>query len=64
MTGETIRVLYRREGNGWWAESPDVEVWSAVASDFAFLRRLADEGIPFALGREAELEHFVHRTTP
>jgi predicted RNase H-like HicB family nuclease len=61
MTGEKIRVIYRREGASWWAESPDVEGWSAVAADFASLRHLAVEGVSFALGREVELEHLVPR---
>jgi len=59
MPPETIRVIYRHEGSGWWAESPDIEGWSAAASDYSSLRQLAVAGIPFALGREAELEHFV-----
>jgi predicted RNase H-like HicB family nuclease len=56
---ETVRVIYHHEAEGWWAESPDVEGWSAAGEDFPEVRNLAVEGIPFALGRDAELEHFV-----
>jgi predicted RNase H-like HicB family nuclease len=56
---ETVRVIYHHEADGWWAESPDVEGWSAAADDFPELRSLAVEGISFALGRDAELEHYV-----
>jgi predicted RNase H-like HicB family nuclease len=45
---------------GWWAESPDVEGWSAAGDTYAEVARLAGEGIPFALGRDdVALEHFV-----
>jgi predicted RNase H-like HicB family nuclease len=56
---ETIRVLYHHEEEGWWAESPDVEGWSAAGEDFSEVRNLAVEGIPLAIGRDAELEHYV-----
>lgn len=54
-----MRVIYHHEDDGWWAESPDVEGWSAAGDDFPEVRNLAVEGIPFALGRDAELEHYV-----
>lgn len=57
---DTIRVIYHHEDDGWWAESPDVERWTAAADSYAALVKLAEEGIPFALEREdVELEHFV-----
>jgi hypothetical protein len=57
---DTIRVIYHHEDDGWWAESPDVERWTAAADSYADLVKLAEEGIPFALEREdVELEHFV-----
>jgi predicted RNase H-like HicB family nuclease len=57
---DTVRVIYHREGEGWWAESPDVEGWSAAGATYAEVAKLAEEGIPFALEREdAVLEHFV-----
>jgi predicted RNase H-like HicB family nuclease len=56
---ETIRVIYHHESDGWWAESPDVEGWSAAGDSFPAVRELAIEGIPFALDADAEFEHFV-----
>lgn len=56
---ETVRVIYHREADGWWAESPDVEVWSAAGDTYAEVVNLAEEGIPFALECPAELEHYV-----
>jgi predicted RNase H-like HicB family nuclease len=59
---EPIRVIYRHEPEGWWAESPDVKGWTAVGDTYAEVLKLAEEGVPFALEcdeREVELEHFV-----
>ena len=56
---ETIRVIYHHEDGGWWAESPDVERWYAAGDTYAEVAGLAEEGIPFALGHDAELEHYV-----
>lgn len=57
---ETVRVIYHHEGDGWWAESPDVEGWSAAGDTYAEVAKLAEEGIPFALERDdVALEHFV-----
>ena len=56
---EPIRVIYHREPEGWWAESPDVKGWTAVGDSYSEVLRLAEEGIPFALEREAHLEHYV-----
>jgi predicted RNase H-like HicB family nuclease len=56
---ETVRVIYHHEADGWWAESPDVEGWSAAGDGFPEVRQLAVDGIPFALGHGAELEHYV-----
>lgn len=55
---DSVRVIYHHEDGAWWAESPDVEGWSAAGNTFAEVRALASEGIPFALDREAEIEHF------
>ena len=33
--------------------------WTAAGDSYAELVKLAEEGIPFALGHGAELEHFV-----
>jgi predicted RNase H-like HicB family nuclease len=59
MLMDTVRVIYHHEEDGWWAESPDVEGWSAAGDSFPEVRELAVEGIPFALGGDAELEHYV-----
>jgi predicted RNase H-like HicB family nuclease len=56
---ETVRVIYHHEANGWWAESPDVDGWSAAGETYGEVVKLAEEGIPFALERNATLEHFV-----
>jgi predicted RNase H-like HicB family nuclease len=56
---EIVRVIYHREADGWWAESPEVEGWSATGETYAEVVKLAEDGVPFALGRAAELEHAV-----
>jgi predicted RNase H-like HicB family nuclease len=57
---ETVRVIYHHEADGWWAESPDVEGWSAAGDTYAEVAKLAAEGIPFALeSDDIVLEHFV-----
>lgn len=56
---ETVRVIYHHEADGWWAESPDVEGWSAAGDSYAEVVKLAEEGIPLALEHTAKLEHFV-----
>ncbi len=56
---ETVRVIYHHEAVGWWAESPDVEDWSAAGDTYAEVVKLAAEGIPFALEHSVELEHYV-----
>ena len=43
---ETVRVIYHHEGDGWWAESPDVEGWSAAGDTYAEVAKLAEVGIP------------------
>jgi predicted RNase H-like HicB family nuclease len=56
---EAVRVLYHHESDGWWAESPDVEGWSAAGDTYAEVFKLAEESIPFALTDSAKLEHYV-----
>jgi predicted RNase H-like HicB family nuclease len=56
---EIVRVIYHHESDGWWAESPDVDGWSAAGASYAEVVKLAEEGIQFALEHEAKLEHFV-----
>lgn len=56
---QTVHVIYHHEADGWWAESPNVEGWSAAGASYADVVKLAEEGIPFALGNDAHLEHRV-----
>jgi predicted RNase H-like HicB family nuclease len=56
---DTVRVIYHHESDGWWAESPDGASWSAAGDSYVEVVTLAEEGIPFALEREAKLEHYV-----
>jgi predicted RNase H-like HicB family nuclease len=56
---ETVRIIYHHEDGGWWAESPDVERWYAAGDTYAEVVKLAEEGVPFALGHDAMLEHYV-----
>lgn len=57
---ETVRVIYHHETDGWWAESPDVEGWSAAGDSYAKVAKLAEEGIRFALEQDdVVLENFV-----
>jgi predicted RNase H-like HicB family nuclease len=56
---KTVRVIYHHEADGWWAESPDVEGWSAAGDTYAEVVKLAEEGIPFTLEHPAALEHYV-----
>jgi predicted RNase H-like HicB family nuclease len=50
----TVRVLYHREPEGWWAESPDIDGWTVAGEDYDQVRRLVDDGVPFALASAAE----------
>jgi len=56
---ERVRVIYHHEDGSWWAESPDVKGWTAVADGYAEIVELVEEGVPFALEREVELEHVL-----
>lgn len=52
-TIEVARVIYHHEGDGWWAESPDLEGWSAAGDTSAGVRQLAMDGVRFARAFEA-----------
>lgn len=53
-----VKVIYHYEGGSWWADSPDIERWSAAADDLEALVALVDEGVPFALEQaSATIEH-------
>ena len=45
----TIRILYHQEPQGWWAESPDIDGWSVAGETYDEVRRLAEDGVSFAL---------------
>lgn len=53
-----VHVIYHYDDGSWWADSPDVERWSAAADDVAELVDLVVEGVPFALERDdVEITH-------
>ena len=57
---KAIRVIYHREPEGWWADSPDVPGWSAAGESYDKVRALVDEGVALALGRDdVTIEHVV-----
>lgn len=56
---EPVRILCHHEADGWWAESPDVEGWSAAGNSYAEVVKLAEQGIPFALEHPVRLQHYV-----
>ena len=51
----TIHVEYHREGDSWWADSPDVPGWVAGGDSLAEARDLAREGLPFFVEDEVDL---------
>jgi predicted RNase H-like HicB family nuclease len=51
----SIHVIYHHEEGSWWAESPDLKGWTAIADTYEEIVKLVEEGIPFALECEAEL---------
>lgn len=50
---EFVRVIYHREADGWWAESPDLKGWSAAGDSYTKARRLATDGVRFVRQAEA-----------
>jgi predicted RNase H-like HicB family nuclease len=56
---DPVRVIYHYEEGGWWAESPDIQGWTAAADTYEEIVKLVEEGVPFALEREVPIEHFV-----
>ncbi|HEX3804974.1 MAG TPA: hypothetical protein VHV75_19260 [Solirubrobacteraceae bacterium] len=53
-----VKVIYHYEDGSWWADSPDVERWSAAADELEDLITLVSEGVPFALETEdLQIEH-------
>jgi predicted RNase H-like HicB family nuclease len=57
---DPVRVIYHHEDHAWWAESPDVDGWSAAGDTFDEVRQLAEGGVRFALDRDdVVVEHYV-----
>ena len=57
---KAVRVIYHYEDGSWWAESPDVERWTAGGASYDEVRKLAEDGVRFALDREdVEVEHYL-----
>lgn len=42
-----IRIIYHQEGLQWWAESPDVDGFTAGGDSLSEARELAREGVAF-----------------
>jgi predicted RNase H-like HicB family nuclease len=49
-----VRVLYHQDRQAWWAESPDIDGWSVAGESHEEVRRLAEDGVSFALASNAE----------
>lgn len=59
-----VRVLLRPDEDTWVATSPDVPGWTAVADSVVDARRLAEEGVRFALARSGiTVEHYILTST-
>jgi predicted RNase H-like HicB family nuclease len=50
-----VRVIYRSEPEGVWAESPDAPGYSAVGATLDEVRQLVAEGLPVFLGKKVEV---------
>ncbi len=49
---KSVRIICHWESDGWWAESPDMDRWSAAADSYSEVIRLAEEVVAFVF-REA-----------
>lgn len=47
-----IRVRYQQDEDTWFATSPDIDRWTAIADTLDELRQLVEEGVRFALERD------------
>lgn len=61
---EAVRVIYHHEADGWWAESPDVEGWSAAGNAYEELVKLVEEDVPFALATTPSWSTMFPRASP
>lgn len=50
---QRVRVIYHHEDDAWWAESPDVQGYSAAAGSLTELRGLVAEGLPLLMENDA-----------
>lgn len=49
---EIVPVIYHRDPDAWWADSPAVPGWTATAETLDELRSLVEEGVRFSLERD------------
>ncbi len=62
---EIVHVVYHHDPKAWWADSPSVPGWTATAETLDELRRLAEDGVRFALDRDDMLiEHVLDYDLP
>lgn len=50
-----VRIVYHQEGDSWWAESPDLDGFTAGGSSLREVRQMAREGVEFYLDASAEI---------
>lgn len=51
-----VRVIYHQDAGAWWADSPDLDGYVAVAESLDDLRVLVREGVAFHLETDAPVE--------
>ena len=51
-----VKMVFHDDGVCWWAESPDMPRYTAVAGSEAELRALVHEGVPFYFEDDAPFE--------
>jgi hypothetical protein len=62
---EPVFVIYHQESDGWWADSPAVDGWTATAETLDELRALVEAGVRFALERDdIVIEHVLGYGVP
>jgi predicted RNase H-like HicB family nuclease len=52
----TVTLVYHREAEGWWAESPEIKGFVAGGDTLAEARAMAEEGVRFYLDEPVEIE--------
>lgn len=48
-----ISVHYHEDDGAWWADSPDIDGWTAAADTLTELRTIVAEGVEFFVGDAA-----------